>query len=147
MAEFSVDGLDHVHLEVADREAAAAWLNRVLGLRRAEVYAGWADDPMGPMFLESASGRNCIALFARGRHTGSAPGDHTIAFRVNGPGFLAFLDSINSLQLSDHTGAAVMRDHRVDHQKAWSIYFCDPDGNRFEVTTYDYEVCAAALRD
>ena len=27
----------------------------------------------------------------------------------------------------------------VDHQLAWSFYFCDPDGNRFELTTYDYD--------
>lgn len=34
----------------------------------------------------------------------------------------------------------------VDHDVSWSIYFTDPDGNPFEITTYDYEAFKTARR-
>ena len=32
-----------------------------------------------------------------------------------------------------------------DHAVSWSLYFTDPDGNPFEITSYDYEVIQRAL--
>jgi len=31
---------------------------------------------------------------------------------------------------------------RVDHEVSWSIYFEDPDGNPYEITTYEYDALA-----
>lgn len=44
-----------------------------------------------------------------------------------------------------HQATAALRFE--DHTVAWSLYFADPDGNRFEITTYDYSVVAEALAD
>jgi catechol-2,3-dioxygenase len=34
----------------------------------------------------------------------------------------------------------------VDHGLAWSLYFADPDGNPYEITTYDHAAVAELLR-
>jgi catechol-2,3-dioxygenase len=34
----------------------------------------------------------------------------------------------------------------VDHQLAWSIYFADPDGNPYEITTYDHALVVELLQ-
>jgi hypothetical protein len=62
-----------------------------------------------------------------------------VAFRVDGDGFLAFLDRLDSLALTDQRGQPVSRDQAVDHDQAFSLYFCDPYGHRLELTTYDAE--------
>jgi hypothetical protein len=43
------------------------------------------------------------------------------------------------LELTNHRGEVLTRGHVVDHDLAWSIYFNDPYGHRFEITCYDYE--------
>ncbi|MEM1383431.1 MAG: VOC family protein [Pseudomonadota bacterium] len=135
------EGLDHVHLRVADREAAAAWLGRVLGLRVAERFRDWAEDPRGPLFLETHDGRSALALF---QGPTGRDGDSTIAFRVKAAAFSKFVAALPELGLRDRDGRSVTADAVVDHGKAWSVYFCDPYGNRFELSTYDYaEVLAS----
>jgi hypothetical protein len=34
----------------------------------------------------------------------------------------------------------------VDHDLAFSIYFCDPYGHRLEITTYEHEAVREGLR-
>jgi catechol 2,3-dioxygenase-like lactoylglutathione lyase family enzyme len=145
MAGVKVQRLDHVHLHVTNREAAAAWFNRVLGLQIAEEFVAWSRDPAGPLFLSDASGDHCLALF-QGSVTSHRAGDHTIAFKVGGVAFMSLLTRLDGLQLSGTDGSMLARDDVVDHQLAWSIYFLDPDGNRFELTTYDYEAVAEQLK-
>ncbi len=138
VTNFAVDGLDHVHVAVRDRQAAAGWYGRVLGLVAAPEHAGWAADPQGPLFLATPEGAHCLALFARQPDAGrGAPGDHTIAFGTGGAAFARFRDSLAGLGLVDRHGAPVGAADVVDHGGAFSLYFCDPDGNRLEVTTYD----------
>jgi catechol 2,3-dioxygenase-like lactoylglutathione lyase family enzyme len=134
VTKFTVDGLDHVHLSVRDRRAAAEWYNRVLGLVVAREHAVWAEDPRGPLFLETPGGRHCLALFAG---EPAADGDRTVAFHVAGAAFGQFLDGVDRLGLIDRRGGKVRREDAVDHGGAWSIYFCDPDGNWLELTTYE----------
>jgi len=33
-----------------------------------------------------------------------------------------------------------------DHQISWSMYFSDPDGNPYEITSYDYASLEPSLR-
>ena len=137
-----VEGLDHVHVRVRDREAAARWFARVLGLCPAADFADWAREAGGPLFLESEGGQPCLALFAGAPVT---EGDHTVAFRTDAEGFLGFLRGLASNDLLDREGSRVTAADVVDHDRAWSVYFCDPDGNRFELTTYEYAAVAARL--
>lgn len=143
MGEFSVDGLDHVHVRVSDRATAATWFARVLGLRVAEQFRPWADDPRGPLFLESATGKSCLALFQGKRGSG---GDHTIAFRTDAEGFARFVARLAESDIKATDGSRLTRDAVVDHKAGLSIYFRDPDDNRFELTTYDHANARDLLR-
>ncbi|MEL6793778.1 MAG: VOC family protein [Pseudomonadota bacterium] len=135
--------IDHVHMEVADRDVAADWYERVLGLRRHPDFAAWADDPMGPLILAGGDGFPTLSLFARAAATPSR--DTTVAFRVNATSFVEFIDGLSALNLTDREGSAVTRDSVIDHDLSWSIYFTDPDMNRLEITTYDYAEVAKAI--
>jgi catechol 2,3-dioxygenase-like lactoylglutathione lyase family enzyme len=135
---FTVDGLDHVHVAVRDRQAAAEWYGRVLGLVPAPEHAPWADDPQGPLFLATTSGAHCLALFRREPEPDNASaGDHTVAFRTAGAAFARFRDGLEGLGLRDRHGKRVGPGDVVDHGGAFSLYFSDPDGNRLELTTYE----------
>ncbi len=130
-----VERVDHVHIEVRDREQAAAWYTRVLGLAPHPTLAFWADHPKGPLILAGGDGRPALAMFAREPEPTSR--DSTVAFRMSGAAFCAFLDALGRLNLTNRAGRVVSRADVVDHDVAWSIYFVDPDGNSIEVTTYD----------
>lgn len=138
-----VSRIDHVHLEVSDRETAANWYKRVLGLTKHPDLATWADDPMGPLILEAGDGQPALSLFARDFKDASR--DATIAFRLDGNGFLDFCSALGILDLRNRLGEQVTRANIVDHEVSWSIYFLDPDQNRLEVTTYDYDAIAKAF--
>lgn len=145
---FSVRHIDHVELLVPDRYAAAAWYENVFGLQIVRAYEFWANaDGTGPLIVSSDGGTTKLAIFQ-----GNPPGDRDyvgflrVAFNVDGAGFLAFLDRLDSLELSNRNGERVTPAHAVDHSGSWSIYFTDPWGNRFEITTYAYDSVAAQLR-
>jgi len=87
--------IDHVHVEVRNREEAAIWYADVLGLKPAEALRSWADDPMGPFILEAGDGEPALSLFERSFKNISR--DTTIAFRVSGDDFLAFCNRLKSL--------------------------------------------------
>ena len=140
-AEMQVECIDHVHVAVRNREAAADWYSRILGLQRNEHLAVWAKHPEGPLILSAGDGRPALSLFARETHEPSR--DSTIAFRTNGKTFLAFLDKLPELGLTQDAGRRLTPKDLVDHKLSWSLYFIDPDRNRLELTTYDY----AQVRD
>lgn len=146
MGHFAVGSLDHVELFVPDRFEAASWYERALGLQIVEECRPWADNPQGPLMISSDGGATKLALFT-GEPQGSrqTAGFHRVAFVVDGRGFLAFLERLPGLGLEDQQRRPVRADVAVDHQQAYSIYFCDPYGHRLEVTTYDYEAVCAAL--
>ena len=126
-----LERVDHIHVFVADRAAAERWYARVLGLERVDALAFWAPEG-GPLTLGNASGSIHLALFER---PAAAKCRSTIALATSAEGLLAW-----QRRLGAELGKAPAR---VDHQVSWSIYFEDPDGNPFEITTYDYAALAA----
>jgi catechol-2,3-dioxygenase len=128
----SLDGIDHIHVFVTDRAAAEVWYARVLGLARVPGLEGWAADG-GPLTLADASGRIHLALFERGAQACRS----TIALGVSAPGFMAW---------RKHLAAALGKAARTeDHQLSWSMYFTDPDGNPYEITSYEYDMVGKML--
>lgn len=139
-----IERIDHVHVEVADREEAAAWFHGVLGLVRAEALAECAAHPLGPLILATPDGLPVLSLFVRDAKPASR--DATIAFRVSAADFRDFLDRLDDLGLLQADGRRLTRAEVADHGMAWSVYFVDPWGNRFEITTYDYEALSLDLK-
>ena len=108
------------------------WYGNVLGLTRVKEFERWATKD-GPLFLSNAERNVNIALFERPAQLNRS----TVAFRVSGQDFLLWRKHLGEI-LGD------IRD--VDHDGSWSLYFSDPDGNPFEITSYDYEWLKQQLR-
>ncbi len=143
---FRVSQIDHVEMFVPDRHEAADWYERVLGLEIVRGFEHWAEDPRGPLMISSDNASTKLALF-EGVPQGSreTSGFHLVAFRVDAAGFVCFLERLADLNLVDHRGQVVTPRLAVDHDRAFSIYFCDPYGHRLEVTTYDHQETKRAL--
>ncbi len=143
---FRVLQIDHVELFVPDRQEAAGWYQRVLGLEVVAEYQEWTADRGGPLMLSGDDGNTKLALF-EGPPQASRPtaGFDRVAFRVNANDFVDFLQRLTDRPLKDDRDRPVTADSVVDHSKAYSVYFSDPYGHRLEVTTYEYEATRAAL--
>lgn len=129
----SLDRIDHIHVQVADRARAERWYAEVLALSRMAQLESWATGG-GPLTLANASGTIHLALFERAPE----PSRSTVAFGVAAADFVAWRRHLES-----QLGRPI---EPVDHQLAWSIYFADPDGNPYEITTYEHAVTAGLLR-
>lgn len=127
-----MNGIDHVHVYVADWGRAEKWFSDVLGFKRVEALMSWAI-PGGPLTLESADGNVHLALFEREDHEGSS----AIAFGASGDEFLAWKTHLERLGLELRI---------TDHALAYSLYFTDPDNNLHEITSYDHELVRRALK-
>ncbi|WP_331236018.1 VOC family protein [Natronorarus salvus] len=130
--------IDHVELFVPDREEAAAWYEATLGLTPAPELEAWAAD--GPLMLSGDDGATLLAVF-EGEPTGDREptGYRRVAFRVDRETFRSFVDSLPALPVSDADGEPIRHEDVVDHDLSHSIYFTDPYGNPFEVTTYEVD--------
>jgi catechol 2,3-dioxygenase-like lactoylglutathione lyase family enzyme len=136
MADFEVHQIDHVELFVPDQRAAAAWYERILGLRVLDDFAHWADG--GPLMVVTPRAHTKLALFeGEPLDTPARGAFRRVAFQTDGAGFAAFLDRLDDLDLRSESGNRVTRDDWVDHGEAMSIYFSDPWHHRFEITTYE----------
>lgn len=137
---FRVEAIDHVELFVPDREEAARWYGRALGLEVLESYRPWAEPEGGPLMISSDGGTTKLALF-QGKPKGDRPtaGFHRVAFRVSARGFQDFLHHAATLGLEDAQGEPLTPAAAKDHGAAYSVYFKDPWGHPLEVTTYEAE--------
>jgi catechol-2,3-dioxygenase len=122
--------IDHIHVFVADRAAAERWYEQVLGFTRVTAYESWAADG-GPLTIANREGSVHIALFERPAEKNRS----TIALGVGADEFVAW---------QRHLGDALGRAPGVvDHELSLSLYFQDPDGNPYEITTYEHEAARA----
>ncbi len=120
-----LESIDHIHVYTPDRARAEGWCGSVLGLARVSEFEHWATKD-GPLFLSNPERSVSIALFERPVQ----PTRSVIAFRVSGPDFMTW-----RAHLCQMLGGV----KEVDHAGSWSLYFSDPDGNPFEITSYDYK--------
>ncbi len=142
---FQVQQIDHVELFVPDFDAALEWYRKVLGLVPVAKAKLWADEGQ-PLMISSDGGSTMLALFqGDGPGERAITGHYLVAFRVDATGFMVFLNHIEQVEVASRHGGRLSRDDVVDHDLAWSIYFRDPWGNNYEVTSYDYDEIGAAL--
>lgn len=139
---FRVDGIDHVELSVPDRYDAAEWYDEALGLEVVEEFEHWADLSAYPLMISSDGGDTMLALFT-GRRSGGGGGFRRVAFRTTGEDFLTFVDRLGSIPEIDASGEGDI----TDFGRAYSVFFTDPYGHDFEVTTYDYAQVSGRLSD
>jgi catechol 2,3-dioxygenase-like lactoylglutathione lyase family enzyme len=132
MAAPPLQGFDHVHVFVRDRSAATAWYRDTLGFTVVPEFEGWAPGD-GPLTLRDAGDRIHLALFERP----SQPNRATIALRADAAGLAAW-----HAHLSLHLGQPPVVE---DHGLSMSIYFSDPDGNPFEIATYEHAAARALV--
>ena len=142
---FCVQQLDHVELFVPDRYEAADWYERVLGLTILKKYHHWATDPNGPLMISPDAGNTKLALFTGSASSEQRGGYDQVAFRIDGPGFVAFADRLAALKLNTIQGERLSRASVRDHHGAYSFHFCDPWGHRLELTTYECDYVLAHL--
>jgi catechol 2,3-dioxygenase-like lactoylglutathione lyase family enzyme len=154
MNEFRISQIDHVELFVSDRDAAAAWYARTLGLRVVPEYAHWAADSQGPLMVATAEAGTKLALFAgTPQSTHADTGLHRVAFRVSRRDFEAFRTHVRENPVfgehDSEQGEQVRALAVRDHDAALSVYFRDPDGNRprhnFSPASGDFEGCPQFL--
>ncbi len=139
--KFSVEQIDHIHVFVPDQYEAAVWYQEILGLEILVEHQDWAMSG-GPLTISSDGGNTSLALFQRAQ---SGATSNTIAFRVSGAAFMAFLAGLEERAVFDHSGNRITGDNIVDHDRSFSVYFCDPYGNPYELTTYEYQYVSARL--
>jgi len=121
----ALKGFDHIHVYVSTRASAEAWYARVMGLLRDAKFEPWTTGG-GPLTIGNGSGTFHLALFERPvEKCGSV-----VAFNTTASEFLAWRDHL--------TGVFGRTVEAVHHDLSWSLYFTDPDGNPFEITSYDY---------
>ena len=130
----SIDRIDHVHVFVSDRKRAERWYREVLGLERVPELEFWSIESGGPLSVANRAGTMHLALFERA----AQPCRSAIALAVGKDDFLAW---------RVHLGKALGRPAELqDHQVTWSMYFSDPDGNPFEITSHEYAALEPSLR-
>lgn len=121
-----VQAIDHVHVFVSNRNASERWYEEVMGfVRSKELEFGAADG--GPLTIQDVSGKVHIALFERPAEKCRS----VVALGVDGAAFLAWKTHLSELLAEPPS----MEDHGI----SWSLYFRDPDGNPYEITTYEYQ--------
>ncbi len=144
MSEFKVEQLDHVHVYVADQYKAAEWYGKILGMEIVEEVEDWADG--GPLTISSDGGSTALALFDQKARNFQGPRRNTIAFRVGGEKFLDFLGRLETHPVDGAGGRPLARTDVEDHGHSLSVYFTDPDGNPYELTTYDHALVRERLK-
>ncbi len=122
----SISGaIDHVHVYVPSRQDAAAWFKRALGFETVEKYAFWAKEEGGPLTISDPGHRVHLALF---RSADKRP--VSLAFGTTAAEYKAWRGHLQALDIAIT---------QSDHQLCWSLYFNDPFGNAFEITTYEVD--------
>ena len=127
------DRIDHIHVHVTQRNKAEQWYADVMGFSRMSELESW-DIAGGPLTLKNPSGTVHIALF----ESPAQPSRTRIALSAGAQEFVAW---------RHHLVEKLKRPvEPEDHQLAWSLYFEDPDGNPWEITTWQHAVVATLLR-
>jgi catechol 2,3-dioxygenase-like lactoylglutathione lyase family enzyme len=146
-AKFQMGRLDHVHIRVPDRAAAADWYAKHLGFEPVKKYQFWANGfEGGPIQISADGGKTMLALFEASDEHPMIAQTMGVAFSLDAENFMAFARSLPN-GLASPTGQPLQINDIVDFDLAWAYNFADPWGNRFELNCYEYERIKQELID
>ena len=121
-----LQNIDHIHVFVPDRQEALGWYNTILGFKPVKRLMFWAET--GPLTIGNDEGTIHIALFKGVPKSNRS----VIAFNATGEEFIDWHKRINNV-----LSKVIEVD---DHSVSFSIYFEDPYGNPYEITSYEYVI-------
>lgn len=127
----NLNGIDHLHVYVSSLEKAEAWFEAVLSLTRVQSQVN-STVKGGPLILENSLKNIHLALFEREKPELSS----IIAFGAGGNEFLVWKKFLEDQGLELRV---------TDHTSDYSMYFKDPDGNMYEITTSERDYVAEQL--
>ncbi len=127
-----VQGIDHAAISVRDLETSRKFYEDVLGLK---ISPREFQKPGVEYFLDCGS--SLIGLIqgseAEGVHKlqdGGLGGNH-VSFRVHTKDFDAAVEDLKKKN--------VKITFIKKRERSWSVYFCDPDDNKLEITAWPLE--------
>ena len=127
MTPFHLQRLDHVSLNVSDRQRSIDWYRDVLGLELTNEPN--RDD--WPAFMGEFGA--CIALFQAQPTLPAERNDESVGFR-----HVAFTVGKHDLERAQtHLTERGVTFRVEDHGDSHSVYLRDPDGHTLELTTYE----------
>jgi len=139
--------LDHVHIRVPDREAAARWYAEHLGFEPVAEFDFWAKGfPGGPLQISADGGRTTLALFEASEGHPMLPQQTGVAFSLEAAEFMAFARSLPGA-LEGTEGRPLEVGDVVDFDLCWAYNLVDPWGNHYELNCYDYDRVKRELID
>ena len=139
--------LDHVHIRVPDRAAAAEWYAEHLGFESVDAYEFWASEVEGgPLQISADGGGTMLALFEASEAHPMVPQRTGVAFSVDADSFMAFARSLPR-GIDNPRGERLTLADLVDFDLCWAFDLVDPWGNQYELNCYDYDRVGADLVD
>lgn len=136
---FRMGSLDHVHIRVPDRAAAAEWYATHLGFEPVDAFDFWARGiEGGPLQISADGGTTMLALFETSEGHPMVAQQTGVAFSVDVDTFAAFARSLPG-DLDGPGGRPLVADDLIDFDMCWAFDLVDPWGNLYELNCYDYE--------
>jgi catechol 2,3-dioxygenase-like lactoylglutathione lyase family enzyme len=130
--------LDHVHIRVSNREAAARWYAEHLGFEPVERFDFWAKGfEGGPLQISADGGQTMLALFEASEGHPMIPQKTGVAFSPDADDFMVFARSLPG-DIDNPSGQPLQIGDIVDFDMCWAYNLADPWGNQYELNCYDY---------
>ena len=142
---YNIQRIDHIELFVSELDEAVRWYRDTFGFTPVEKYREWADN--GPLMIGLDDNSTMIALWeGKAQQSQTSRGFHRLAFAIDADGFTSFINEIGgNIDVYNEQGERLSEIELVDHDLTYSVYFCDPFGNRLEVTTEDHSEVQSIL--
>lgn len=136
---FRMGRLDHVHIRVPDRAAAARWYAEHLGFEPVAAYDFWATGfEGGPLQISADGGRTTLALFEATESHPMVPLRNGVAFSVDADTFVSFARSL-PCGIDNANGDDLTVADLIDFDLCWAFELADPWGNQYELNCYEYD--------
>lgn len=136
---FRMGRLDHVHIRVPDRDAAAAWYSTHLGFEPVAAYDFWSSGiEGGPLQISADGGETMLALFEVSEGHPMIAQQTGVAFSIDADAFIAFTRSLPG-EIHGPGGSPLLPGDLVDFDLCWAFDIADPWGNQYEINCYEYD--------